>query len=140
MRRQKARETAFLLLYRMDMGGLTMREAEECVEHQPDPDIWHRAREWVQGVTQNRTRIDAIIARLSPDRDLERISCTDRNVLRLAAFELLYAKETPAAVVADQAIKLARKYGSPDSNRFVNGILGSIVRENEQIPRDPNLG
>ncbi len=140
MRRQKARETAFLLLYRMDMGGLTMREAEECVERQPDPDIWRRARDWVQGVSQNRTRIDAIIARLSPDRDLERISSTDRSVLRLATFELLYTKETPAAVVADQAIKLARKYGSPDSNRFVNGILGSIIRENEQILRDTNLG
>ena len=138
MRRQKARETAFLLLYRMDMGGLTMREAEECVERQLDPDIWHRAREWVQGVSENRTRIDAIIARLSPNRDLERISSTDRNVLPLAIFELLYGKDAPAAVIADQAIKLARKYGSPDSNRFVNGILGSIIRENEQIPTDPN--
>jgi N utilization substance protein B len=138
MRRQKARETAFLLLYRMDMGGLTRQEAEECVERQPDPDIWHRAREWVQGVSENRTRIDAIIARLSPNRDLERISSTDRNVLRLAVFELLYGKDAPAAVIADQAIKLARKYGSPDSNRFVNGILGSIIRENEQIPSDPN--
>jgi len=138
MRRQKARETAFLLLYRMDMGGLTMQEAEECVERRPDPDIWHRAREWVQGVSQNRTRIDAIIARLSPNRDLGRISSTDRNVLRLATFELLYGKDAPAAVIADQAIKLARKYGSPDSNRFVNGILGSIIRENEQITADPN--
>jgi N utilization substance protein B len=138
MRRQKARDTAFLLLYRMDMGGLTMREAEECVERRPDPDIWLRAQEWVQGVSQNRTRIDAMITRLSPNRDLERISSTDRNVLRLAIFELLFVKDTPPAVVADQAVKLARKYGSPDSNRFVNGILGSVIREDEQIPRDPN--
>lgn len=138
MRRQKARETAFLLLYRMDMGGLMMQEAEECVDRRPDPDIWHRAREWAQGVSQNRTRIDAIITRLSPNRDLERISSTDRNVLRLAVFELLYLKEAPAAVIADQAIKLARKYGSPDSNRFVNGILGSVIRENEQVSSDPN--
>jgi N utilization substance protein B len=140
MRRQKARETAFLLLYRMDMGDLTMRQAEECVERRPDPDIWHRAREWVQGVTENRPRIDAIIARLSPDRDLERISSVDRSVLRLAILELLYTKDTPSGVIADQAIKLARKYGSPDSNRFINGILGSIIRENEPIPPDPNPG
>lgn len=136
MRRQKARETAFLLLYRMDMGRLTLEEASEFVEKRPDPDIWDYALNLAKGALENLSEIDRLISHHSHGWELDRMVSTDRNILRLAVFELLYGKEIPPAVITDQALKLANKFGTPTSAKFINGILGAILREKsgESIP------
>lgn len=129
MRRQKARETAFLLFFRMDMGRLTLEEAKEFVEKKPDPDIWEYALWLAKGTQENLSEIDGIISSHSHDWELDRMVSTDRNILRLAVFELLHGKDVPPAVITDQALKLANKFGTPTSAKFINGILGAILRE-----------
>jgi N utilization substance protein B len=129
MRRQKAREIAFLLLYRMDMGGLSLEEATQFVEKKPDRDIWDFALSLAKGVWENLPTLDELIARHSQGWDLERMVSTDRNILRLAVYELLYQKNSPPAVVTDQALKLAQKFSTVNSSKFINGILGAILRE-----------
>lgn len=131
MRQQKIRETAFLLLYSTDMGKISLKDAMECVEKKPDRDIWERACALAKAVKEREADIDQKIRQFSLTWDLERIVSTDRNVLRLAIFELLYHKDLPIPVIVDQALKLAHKYGTDDSSRFVNGILGAIARESE---------
>jgi len=129
MRRQKAREVAFLLIYRMDMGGLSLNESTEFVEKKPDPDIWSFALSLAEGTWKNLKEIDGVISQHSQAWDLDRMVSTDRNILRLAVYELLYSKESPPPVVTDQALKLAKKFSTPDSSKFINGILGAIVRD-----------
>ena len=129
MRRQKAREVAFLLIYRMDMGGLSLNESTEFVEKKPDPDIWSFALSLAEGTWKNLKEIDGVISQHSQAWDLDRMVSTDRNILRLAVYELFYGKESPPPVVADQALRLAKKFSTPDSSKFINGILGAIVRD-----------
>lgn len=129
MRRQKAREIAFLLLYRMDMGGLSLEEATEFVEKKPDQDIWDFALSLARGTWKNLESIDDLISRHSEGWELDRMVSTDRNILRIAVYELFHGKDAPPAVVTDQALKLAQKFSTPASSKFINGILGAILRE-----------
>jgi N utilization substance protein B len=76
-----------------------------------------------------REKIDAAIERLARDWTLERMPATDRNVLRVAAAELLGVPETPVSVVFNEAVELAKTYGTPASGKFVNGVLATLARE-----------
>jgi N utilization substance protein B len=132
MRRQKARETALLLLYRMDMGGLTLEDAIECVEKKPDGDIWQFALELAEAVTAHRSEIDQALEAHSPEWRVERMTSTDRSLLRLVTGELLFLRDTPRAVLVDQALKLAEKFGGLESTHFVHGVLGAIMRDEHE--------
>jgi len=81
------------------------------------------------GVVQYLEEIDKRLAEAADNWRLVRMATVDRNILRLGAFELLFAKETPTAVAFDEAIELARRYGSIDSSAFVNGVLDRLRRE-----------
>ena len=82
--------------------------------------------------------IDEVIVRAAPEWPLEKIAAVDRNILRLGAFELLFMQDTPAAVAFDEAIELARRYGTADSSAFVNGVLDRLRREaNPEKPIEP---
>ena len=85
----------------------------------------------VQGVIENSTDIDALIARCAPEWPLDQIAAVDRNTLRVGTYELLYGNydETPPKVAINEAIEIAKAYGSDSSPRFVNGVLGTIYRE-----------
>jgi len=80
----------------------------------------------VQGVTTHREELDALITRHSEHWRLERMAAVDRNLLRLAAYELLYEPKIPPKVVINEAVELAKLYGTEDSGAFVNGILDRI--------------
>lgn len=82
----------------------------------------------VDGVVAHRTRIDELISSHSHSWTLERMATTDRNVLRIGTFELLARAEIPTAVILDEAVGLAKRYGSDDSGKFVNGVLSAIAR------------
>ena len=90
------------------------------------------AQDLVLGTVENRERIDVEIAAVAEHWRLERMAVVDRNVLRMAIFELMDQPETPPAVVIDEAIEIARKYGSEDSAPFINGILDTIRRRVEK--------
>jgi N utilization substance protein B len=137
MRRQKARETAFLLLYRMDMGHLSLEEAMECVERVPDADIWQYSQKLVKTVQQEQATIERILQAHSPQWSVERMSSTDRSILRLVVGELLFLRDAPVGVLIDQALRLSEKYGGEESSRFVHGVLGAIVRDEPENVADP---
>jgi N utilization substance protein B len=90
------------------------------------------ARELVETTVRNHACIDALIRKYARGWTLERMANVDRNVLRLAICELLYFSDIPASVTVDEAVELAKKYSTAESGRFVNGILGNLVRHLEE--------
>lgn len=119
------------MLFQIDLAGDT---PEQVFEHfwvgQPeaDPPTREFAERLVGGVVKERARLDRAIADHARHWRLERMAVVDRNVLRLAAWELLCDPETPAAVVIDEAVEVARRFGSEQSSSFINGILDAVRR------------
>lgn len=87
------------------------------------------AQALVQGTVDHREEIDELIRSQADNWRLERMPAVDRNILRLAVFELLYEMDTPKLVVVDEAIELAKKFGSEQSGRFVNGLLDGLLKQ-----------
>ena len=87
------------------------------------------AQELVRGTIDNQERIDDLIRSQADNWRLERMPAVDRNILRLAIFEMLHERETPKLVVVDEAIELAKKFGSEQSGRFVNGLLDGLLKQ-----------
>ncbi len=133
--RRIARELALQALYKLDMlgegaapGSLAVFWDHFVPEGVPRGGESERfARELVAGVSAHRPRIDELIAATAQHWQLPRLSRVDLNVLRLATYELLDRPEIPAAVTIDEAIEIARRYGSEDSSAFVNGVLDHIA-------------
>ncbi len=86
------------------------------------------AKSIVEGVAAHADELDALIRSQADNWRLERMPPVDRNILRLAVFEMLYEKDVPKLVVVDEAIELAKKYGSEQSSRFVNGLLDGLLK------------
>lgn len=86
------------------------------------------AQRLVEGTTSNREQIDQLIRSQADNWRLERMPAVDRNILRLAVYEMLHERETPKLVVLDEAIELAKKFGSEQSGRFVNGLLDGLLK------------
>jgi len=138
-RRRRAREVALQLLYQEDINP-DVREVD--VERflagrlRGDRVTIEFARRLLQGVRRNRNELDQQLENHTENWRLQRMAATDRNVLRLAAFELLYS-ETPGRVAINEAVELARRYGSKQSAHFVNGVLdGLLPRDAEGRPLD----
>ncbi len=100
--------------------------------HPEGPGVPAYLRELVAGAAAHQDELDALIARYSEHWRLERMTVVDRNLLRLAAFELLYLPKIPPKVVINEAVELAKRYGSDDSGAFVNGILDQIRAAQER--------
>jgi len=147
-KRRTAREMAVRMLYQVDLGGRPLpevfhafdlsefaikpgkrrtddeaqqaiRRAEEAFEH---------ARAMVEGTLGRRGEIDELIREQAANWRLERMPAVDRNILRLAVYEMLCEIDVPKLVVMDEAIELAKKYGSEQSGRFVNGLLDGLLK------------
>jgi N utilization substance protein B len=92
-------------------------------------EAFHFAQTLVQGTLDNREKIDEMIRGQADNWRLERMPAVDRNVLRLAIYEMLFETDTPKLVVVDEAIELAKKFGSEQSGRFVNGLLDGLLKQ-----------
>jgi len=96
-----------------------------------------------KGVIENFDNLNKIIEKAAPEWPLNQISITDRNVLRIGLYELLFADpdEVPAKVAINEAIELAKNYGGPNSGKFINGVLGTVYKElaNDKNSRKSNL-
>jgi N utilization substance protein B len=127
-RRSRARETALQMLYQQDlnpdMGADTVREL--IVERLADEALARFAWSLFAGVMESRPALDAKIEAAATNWSLRRMAPTDRNVLRLGAFELLHT-DTPPKVIIDESLELAKRYGSAQSSQFVNGILDRLI-------------
>jgi N utilization substance protein B len=131
--RHAAREAAVQALYLSEIGRVSPEVAVETffAQHQPDadPEVREFAARLVVGVHEDQSELDALIAAHSANWRVERMAVTDRIILRLGLWELRNVAETPPAVVLDEAIELARAFGTDDSPAFVNGVLDGIRRK-----------
>lgn len=130
-KRTKGRECALQVLYQID---ITEDSAENLlsafwVNKNIESEVKDFARALVNGVVENMKRIDETITKYASNWKLTRMAVIDRNVLRLATYELLYCEDIPPKVSINEAIDLAKKYGDMDSGKFVNGILDRINKE-----------
>jgi N utilization substance protein B len=96
------------------------------------------AEELVEGVTTHRDEIDGRIKKYAANYDLHRIAAVDRNVLRLSIYEMLYCPDVPPVVSINEAIEIAKRFGSEESGRFVNGILDRVRAELNRPAREPS--
>jgi N utilization substance protein B len=130
-KRTRARECALKILYAIDITG---DEPSRCVEmfwgayEKPDDEVRSFSDSLVYGVTGRKDEIDRVISEYATNWQLKRMAAVDRNILRLAAWELLYADDIPPKVSINEAIEIAKKYGDSDSGKFVNGILDKISK------------
>lgn len=144
-RRSKAREVALQMLFQVDLNpdvdGRTV--AQMMRERLGDSDVREFAWVLFAGVMEWRAQLDQRIQDVATNWKLSRMAATDRNVLRIGAFELLHTA-TPHRVVIDEALELAKKFGSEQSAQFVNGILDKLVpperRENSRPAADAEAG
>jgi transcription antitermination protein NusB len=126
--RRRAREAALRVLFQIDLGKLSLDDALGTVRAADwPPDDWTLVVTLVRGTRQHLTGIDALIARVAEHWTLERMAAVDRNILRMAIYEL-ESTDTPVGVVINEAVELAKQYSTEESGRFVNGMLGNIVR------------
>jgi len=116
------------VLYQIDMTFTKTDEAfaSFCTHYEIIPEAISYAEALVAGVVEKKGELDDLIRKFSQHWRLDRMSLVDRNILRLGAFELCYRPDIPARVVINEAIELAKRYGTDDSGAFVNGILDSI--------------
>ncbi len=128
--RRKAREIAVQILYQADVAGVPFAEAFTTYEgyFNPSPKVLSFAKELVNGVAEKQAEIDAIIERFSKHWKLSRMSAIDRNILRLATYELLFRPDIPPKVSINEAVELAKAFGTDESASFVNGILDAIYK------------
>jgi len=85
------------------------------------------AQELVSGVLQNRQKLDDVIRRFAPSFSVEQMAAIDKSILRIAIFEVLFDNKVPIKVAINEAVELAKAFGSDNSPKFVNGVLGSVV-------------
>lgn len=127
-RRSRAREVALQVLYQEDLNPTTeLLESERFLRGRlTATDLVEFAASLVDGVRQHRAALDALLGKTADNWTLGRMAATDRNVLRLGAFELLHTT-TPGRVVINEAVELAKRFGSKQSAHFVNGILDRLL-------------
>lgn len=133
-KRTKAREAAIQILYQIEMTQDPHEKARQVYwENNPvDSEIREFADRLVIGVAQHQKPIDQRIAKCADNWDITRMAAVDKNILRLASYELLYTEEIPPKVAINEAVELAKKYGDTDSSKFVNGVLDKIHKEHQK--------
>jgi transcription antitermination factor NusB len=130
-KRHQARELAIKVLFHLEYNPGDPAEGFEliCNHFGSSAAIKPFGRELVLGVSHNQSQIDQLISQSSKNWRLERMSCADRNILRLAVFEVLFLKEIPPKVSIDEAVELGKRYGTKESGAFINGVLDHIYNE-----------
>lgn len=130
-RRTRAREIALQILYQDDLNPSRNLAADELFLKRrllEDRESIDFASSLISGVRRNRAELDDLLRRRADNWSLERMAATDRNLLRLSAFEILYT-ETPGRVIINEAVEIAKRFGSKTSPQFVNGVLDRVLKE-----------
>ena len=135
MKRRKARECALKILYMYEMRQENIETIiDEFWKESPEKneEVKEFATILAKGAVDNIKIIDKKISEVALNWQIERMSAIDRNILRIGSFEIMFLPEIPPAVSINEAIELAKKYGTEDSPKFVNGILHKIKEKTEQ--------
>ncbi len=128
--RHKARLQALQILYQREITGQrvsSILEEQTYSTESGEPDGF--CRELATGVEQNLDSIDTTIGQTSEHWTVSRMPMVDKNILRVATYELLYTTDVPASVAINEAVELAKTFGGDDSSKFVNGVLGKIAEQ-----------
>ena len=138
-RRSKAREHALRILYQLDVTHEPVDEglASYFRHHRVAKPSQPYVEALVRGTTTHHEQIDAVIARHALNWNLRRMAVVDRNILRLGTYELVLDHDVPPTVVINEAVELAKRYGTPESGKFVNGILDKIHKAAAPQPATP---
>ncbi|GHA80507.1 transcription antitermination factor NusB [Streptomyces termitum] len=139
--RSKARRRAFQILFEADQRGTSVQEvlADQIRLHRADdrqPPVSEFTMQLVEGYAPYTARIDELIATYAVDWDLDRMPVADRNIVRLAAYELIWVDDIPDAVAIDEAVQLAKEFSTDDSPAFVNGLLARFKDLKPRLRRD----
>jgi N utilization substance protein B len=144
--RRRAREASLQLLFEIDLGQKELEEilsAERipwqrslCAEMDPEEDpaeVEDFVRQIVEGVGRNVREIDRLIESHSTHWKISRMAIVDRNILRMAVFEILYCKDIPPSVSINEAIEIGKRYGTEESGAFINGVLDHIAKDLKKV-------
>ncbi|MBI2336191.1 MAG: transcription antitermination factor NusB [Deltaproteobacteria bacterium] len=146
-KRRRAREALLKMLYEMDVAKLGLQEVksvywshldhiDESTVSGLEPEIMEFANMSFEGVAHNLSEIDRIVETHSTHWRIPRMNVVDRNILRMAVYELLYCQEIPPNVTINEAIELGKKFGTEDSGAFINGILDDIAKGLKKVDGD----
>ena len=130
-KRTLAREIALKILYARD---IAKEPLEDCLESfwdneaKVDEAVKEFANFLVSGVVAHKEEVDKVISKYAENWEMERMATVDRNIMRIACFELMFTDDIPPKVAINEAIDIAKKYGDKDSGKFVNGILDKICK------------
>ena len=136
--RHLSRSVAMQILFEWDFKKLDPKKLPSIVQRTvkkfapQNPESRQFIKETVEGVSKHIKEIDELIQKHAPEWPLNQISAIDRNVLRLGIYELVYSPDIPSKVAINEAIELAKTFGSESSGKFVNGVLGTIYKEREK--------
>ncbi len=137
LRRSRAREVAFQVLYQEDLNPRhNPALGDQLIERRLRADDMRTfARDLVAGVHRHREEVDTALERIAANWSLKRMAATDRNVLRLGVYELIHG-DVPGKVAIDEAVELAKRFGSAQSAAFVNGILDKVMHHKEGMEEE----
>ena len=129
--RRQARALALQALYEIDSVGHAQEEVvrRRIEDEGLPPEGAAFSQTLVEGVLGHRAELDVTIRKHAPEWPVEQLAVVDRNVLRIALFELRYASDVPIKVAINEAVELAKMFGSDNAPRFVNGVLGAFLLE-----------
>lgn len=137
--RRKSREHAMKALFFMDIHGAMSQEmlVLYCNNFTPSKTAFPFFSKLIHGVLERRGQIDALIENYSDNWKISRMSCVDRNILRIAVYELVYCNDIPSKVTINEAIDVGKKFGTEESGAFINGIVDCIHRtvQKGDLPR-----
>jgi len=125
-----------MVIFQMDLVGVEQQKALEFVldEFPVDSAAVEYARELITGVWEYRETLDGLIQRESSEWKVNRMAVVDRNILRLAIYEMYVLNTVPDRVAINEAVELSKRFGGPDSGKFINGILGSLIKNQTAVP------
>jgi len=132
MKRRKAREYALQMLFQLDFTERSFDERsldEFWSDKKEESTVKDFAVNLVKGTLENLDKIDATIEMITENWLLKRMAAVDRNILRFAAYEILYRKDIPSAVTINEALEIAKKYSSTEAASFLNGVLDRLAKE-----------
>ncbi|HPT82954.1 MAG TPA: transcription antitermination factor NusB [Limnochordia bacterium] len=131
MSRRLARQVAFQTLFQIDLAQVDLETAlrQRLEDVELDEENKAYVQTVVRGVMEQLTALDAQIAHVAKGWNVHRLGFVDRSILRLAIYEIVFMDEIPVRVAVNEAVELAKEFGDEESPKFVNGLLGTVVRE-----------
>ena len=139
--RTRARVVALQVLFELDLTNHLLGEVldERSLDQELDESQYEFARALISGVRENAQTLDKLISEHAPEWPLDQVAVVDRNILRMALWEVAFYQKTPLKVGINEAVELAKMFGTDSSPRFINGVLGSLAANLDSIKKSNQI-